>query len=515
MSEPGYMFINELIYKSLEGKLSEDENRVLNDFVSQPKNIAYYYKSLRLHEALKKRLNLLNEKSMGEVGNFGLEELAFYEKIAPSVELPEEEPQRELIQKVVYPPREKYKMSKFNLFMLVMSAAAVLFVVLFIKFAPVKNQNVAPVNNQYHAVITDSVNAKWSDDLRPDGIGEELSLDDGDLWLQSGFVKLLFGSGAEVIIESPARFEVLSATELNVINGRTYSKVPERAKGFTVLTPNSQVIDLGTEFGVEVLGGSSSVHMVKGKASVLPENGLRTQKPIELTAGYAKLIDQEGILQDTRIDDKKFVADISSKMGMIYRADKAIPVGIWDRRFTEDLTKDLRTDGSVICAVNLGPQSVKPATVCGITFNPLTQGGIVTGGAKEVITNNFTAYNGSNQDMVSLLTSGRTLGKNNTSTKIQIDELNVGRAYRIQLIFNFPWGWTDVNCYGTNREHMYFANTISSGAELGLATYRWKAKSTTEEITVTFPRPKPGEWNFVSFVGYVVHEVNQGGLESL
>ena len=494
--------INELICKSLDGEISPDERQILNDFVSKPENAAYYYKSLRLYEALKKHTNLfaLSEGSLLDTNDYGLRDLALYEKVAPAVEIPKEEP--ELIQKVVYQPREKRKMSKLSVFTLVMSAAAMLFFVLLLKFTPVENQQ--------HAVITDSFNTKWADASKPASIGSELSLYDGDRWLQGGFIKLLFGNGAEVVIESPARFEIISGSELNMLSGRVYSTVQERAKGFTINTPNSQVIDLGTEFGVEVLGGSSSVHMVKGKALVLPDNSLRTQKPIELSAGLAKKIAMNGVAIDIRVDDEKFVSDISSKMGMIYRADKAIYVGTWDNRLAVDLEEDLYTDGQLIQAVNLGPQS-KPVTVCGVLFDPLTQNGTIVGGTEFEITK-FKFYESSDNIQASLLSTGRRLRNiKGSSIRIHLKDLEIGATYRVQLIVGFPWHWCDVNCYGVRKEHMYFPNLIDQ-PRLGLATYRWKAQSSNERIELTSTRDKQNE---VYIFGYVLHEINEDNHESL
>ena len=65
-----------------------------------------------------------------------LQELAVHEKAAPHIEIHEEKPEEELIQKVVYPPQEKLKVSKFQIFTLTTSAAAILFIVLFVTFFP-------------------------------------------------------------------------------------------------------------------------------------------------------------------------------------------------------------------------------------------------------------------------------------------------------------------------------------------------------------------------------------------
>ncbi|MEN8127324.1 MAG: FecR family protein [Planctomycetota bacterium] len=498
----------ELIQKELDGCLADQEFGVLQSMLKKDAAaVDYYVKTIFASSAFSTTSIAPSVQSMEEDVDSLMESLnlmAKHEDTALAIEIPKEQPQRELIQKVVYPPREKRKISKFQLFTLAASAAAMLAFAVFVKFAPVKNS--------YHAVIADSFNTQWADPSKPAGTGSQLSLVDGDRWLQGGYVKLLFDSGAEVVIESPARFEVLSDNELNVSSGRAYSTVPKRAKGFTVYMPNSTVVDLGTEFGVEVHTNSSSVHMIKGEASLLPDNSLRTQKPIELTAGHGKRIARSGITTDIRVDENKFVSDISSKMEMIYRGEKAIHVGTWEKRVSVDLTADLRTDGRLIQAVNLGPKR-KSATVSGISFNPLTQAGIVTGGkgievAEIKAKADIKFYDGPDDDLASLLEASRRLsigkGDRGRQLAINLNDLKIGHPYRIQLIVGFPWHWCDVNCYGVNREYMYFPNELDQ-AKLGLVSYRWTARSSHERIDLYVPT-KTGN-NNVHVFGYVLHEV--------
>lgn len=493
--------IAELTLHSMNGVLDDTGLRQLEELLAgNPVAVEYYQEILWTHVGLKSigGISCLQENNDALLEHDFWQEMLQEEKNAPEIVIPEEEPHRELIQKVVYPPREKRKVSKFSIFTLVLSTAAMLFVALFLKFSSEKSR--------YDAVIVDSFDARWADPSKPDGIGSELSYYDGDRWLQGGYIKLLFGCNAEVVIESPARFEILSDNELNILSGRAYSTVSEGAGGFTIFTPNSQIIDLGTEFGVEVLSGYSSVHMIKGKAAVIPNSTLRKQKAIELIANQAKVIAQNGITQDTRVDKEKFVSDISSKMRLIYRADTAIPIGTWDRLLPADLVKDLRTDGRLIQAVNLGPQSAKTATICGISFEPLTHGETVTGGKSVEVADKFKFYTGSDEDLASLLIKGIALdNKEKTQVKIMIDGLKVGHMYRLQLIFNFPWFWCDINCYGFDAEYMYFPNKMDE-PQLGLATYIWNARATTGKIELTSPRR---ESNLVHVLGYVLHEIGE------
>lgn len=83
--------------------------------------------------------------------------------------------------------------------------------------------------------------------------------------LESGVARITFESGAEALIEGPCDFTVESAMRGALRSGRLSVSVPPRAYGFRIRSPDAEVIDLGTEFGVAVdEGGRSEVHVFKG-----------------------------------------------------------------------------------------------------------------------------------------------------------------------------------------------------------------------------------------------------------
>lgn len=84
--------------------------------------------------------------------------------------------------------------------------------------------------------------------------------------LESGVARVTFESGVEAVIEGPCDFTVDSAMRGTIRSGRLSVSVPPRAYGFRIRSPDAEVIDLGTEFGVAVdEGGHSEVHVFKGK----------------------------------------------------------------------------------------------------------------------------------------------------------------------------------------------------------------------------------------------------------
>lgn len=108
---------------------------------------------------------------------------------------------------------------------------------------------------------------------RKRGEGEdrsEHSVRAGDtLRVTRGRLRLDFDHGTQVDLQAPALYEVGSAMRTRLYRGRATVKVAEGAEGFTIDTPGASVIDLGTEFGVEVDSeGQTDVVVFEGMVDV-------------------------------------------------------------------------------------------------------------------------------------------------------------------------------------------------------------------------------------------------------
>ena len=91
----------------------------------------------------------------------------------------------------------------------------------------------------------------------------------GSLRLGSGRVKLAFDSGALVTLEGPAEVRILSEMRIQVARGRAMARAEGTAKGFTIETPNTLVVDQGTEFGVEIdRSGRTGVVVFEGRVDL-------------------------------------------------------------------------------------------------------------------------------------------------------------------------------------------------------------------------------------------------------
>lgn len=490
--------VTNLTLRSLNGNLDAEGMKRLGELIVQnPLAAEYYMEALCIHVGLSSMGGVfcLHEVS-GQILDQNLWRLMLEnEKTAPAVEVQKEKPHREPIQKVVYPSTQKRPSKWVKLGVVISSIAAILLFDVLLRFALVEN-------NEF-ATLIDCVNTSWDDHSTPLEAGAVLNSEGGEYWLQGGFAKLLFRKGAEVVIEAPAHFEVLSGSELNLLSGRGYARMLKPATEFTVYTPNSYVIDRGTEFGVEVGTNESQVHVIKGKVVLVPEGNRQIRRQIQLEAGTAKKVDKSGLVKDILLSSQGFVSNISSKKGFIYRGERAIPISEWQAQLQIDPVADLKTNGRLIQAVNLGP-GAGSVNIRGILFQPNLEPNHVVGGRGVELTGE-RFYSGPDKNVQGLLKKSLRLSEQgNTQIQLILNRQEVGKLYRIQLMVGFEWQWCHLNCYGVNQEYKYFPNHGKAG--LGLVTYTWRSQSSTETITLTSPTDGP---NSVHIFGYVLHELGQ------
>lgn len=107
----------------------------------------------------------------------------------------------------------------------------------------------------------------------------------------AGVLELLTRRGARIVIEAPAEFQFESAQVLRLIRGRLAADVSPSAKGFTVVTPTGEAVDLGTRFGVDVpASGTTEIHVFDGEVVARPsgsgaDRSLRGGEALTLAQG--------------------------------------------------------------------------------------------------------------------------------------------------------------------------------------------------------------------------------------
>ena len=112
----------------------------------------------------------------------------------------------------------------------------------------------------------------------------------------SGVMKLKFQNETLVTLHAPALFEVVSDMRARILLGKVTAKIGPTAKGFSVITPQATVVDLGTEFGIQVNDvGATDVVVFKGAVDVdYPTTLEGTARQQRLRTGEAVHLDASG-----------------------------------------------------------------------------------------------------------------------------------------------------------------------------------------------------------------------------
>ena len=110
------------------------------------------------------------------------------------------------------------------------------------------------------ARLSTSFDAKWLDPGAM-SLGQDV-LEGARLTLLSGVAQLDMVGGAAVVIEGPTDLELTGPDALRLKQGKTAVRIADGGQSFVVDTPTMQVIDLGTEFGVETSASGDEQVMV-------------------------------------------------------------------------------------------------------------------------------------------------------------------------------------------------------------------------------------------------------------
>ena len=112
------------------------------------------------------------------------------------------------------------------------------------------------------AMLNRAVDAQWNQRDETPRLGAPL--EPGWVRLKSGLAQIVSYSGARVVIEGPTELQIISSSEASCRSGRLTAEVPPQARGFRIGTPQMNVTDLGTAFGLEVKARRTELHVFKG-----------------------------------------------------------------------------------------------------------------------------------------------------------------------------------------------------------------------------------------------------------
>jgi hypothetical protein len=318
-SEREIFQVSELICRVLEGYASAEEVRQLEELLHHNPEVLSFYIQIAdtLAELMCPGHSMRISYQAEPDPELGLDMhlwklLAEEEKIASTVEISEPvSSERPLIAKVK-PMSRSFRMNKFSVVSLITSAAALLFLVLFAQFGPSRPISVA--------TLTDSFEVQWQN--RSLEVGSRLTNRRSPLRLLSGYAKLQFDNGAEVIVQGPCDFQLENTEQMYLLYGKLTAVIPPEAVGFRVNTSVMSVVDLGTEFSVRVDEEGGVVNLYKGRASVLAgREGDRKGSQL-MAEGQAMRVDPETQqIEEVPLDDQSFVRRLDSRRGFLWRGE--------------------------------------------------------------------------------------------------------------------------------------------------------------------------------------------------
>jgi hypothetical protein len=158
------------------------------------------------------------------------------------------------------------------------------------------------------AIQIDHVRWDAEGDLFPE---EGAAVKTGRLRLQAGKVTLAFFNGVILSVEGPADLDLHSLDRIVCRQGKLRGVVPAGAEGFTVAAPGYEVIDLETEFGLNVAADrTADLCVFDGSAAVsLLDSQGRSVRGAHLVGGQEVVINPDAAtIREAEARPDRFIA---------------------------------------------------------------------------------------------------------------------------------------------------------------------------------------------------------------
>ncbi|HOQ04315.1 MAG TPA: FecR domain-containing protein [Anaerohalosphaeraceae bacterium] len=212
--------------------------------------------------------------------------------------------------------------SKFSVYSLLASAAALIFLIAYAYLSPLRTNGVTVGRLQR------TVNAVWRD-----ASGRHLSdgseLYPGPMHLVKGLAEIVLEGGATVLVEGPSAFTLETPVQMYLQEERIVASMKGAGKqAFVVRSPTASLVDYGTEFGVYVQqNGQTETYVYEGSVQIRDSSDpVKFAKSMLLKAGQGAAADEQGRLAAKAVNPYHFVrpseAEVfeqASKIGGYYR----------------------------------------------------------------------------------------------------------------------------------------------------------------------------------------------------
>lgn len=283
--------------KKIEGEISPEENARLYELLEQNQealdiyvDLAILYSSLTRSGKISPAVKIEQDIASEQLDHLLLE-LSEAEKGAEPLIVDDtyDKPQ-DVVPKAEFDSSTR-KISKTSIFSLVLSAAAILLMALFIHFTPVQTNS--PV-----AILSRTIDAQWLDSSGTVHLQGDLY--PGPLHLTKGYAEIHTDNGSQIILQAPVELDLESDSQMLLRRGHITVRVSPGDSQYVVRTPTASIVDFGTEFGVYVSQSNETLtHVYEGEVELRSgSNPLRFENVLKLKKGQGGQADDEGRLSE-------------------------------------------------------------------------------------------------------------------------------------------------------------------------------------------------------------------------
>ena len=169
---------------------------------------------------------------------------------------------------------------------------------------------VAPAQKPPAALVTGMLGVAWDSTSTERSLA--LSAGSAEAKIDTGLIELTFASGTRALVEGPAAFQILGDNSIRLARGKLVADVPRGAEGFSVTYPDGKIVDLGTEFGVEIAssGRSANFGVFRGEIEFHPRSD--ANQAVHLLEDHALLAENNSIIS-VPFDQQKFARKLPSR----------------------------------------------------------------------------------------------------------------------------------------------------------------------------------------------------------
>jgi hypothetical protein len=205
------------------------------------------------------------------------------------------------------------------------------------------------------------VNVEWANPGEVHYLGAALA--PGWLRLKAGVLQVEFFNGAHVVLEGPGELQVVSAKEAFCNSGKLSAEAPPSAHGFRIRTPQMNLVDLGTAFGLAVSGNGTVVHVFKGEVELQEKSAAKQS----LKEGEAASVGSGGTMRHFPASRGEFMS--AADLDRFVLADQRLCHENW-----RTASAQISADRSLIVHFDFESVALLDRTLCNLAANAAVVG---------------------------------------------------------------------------------------------------------------------------------------------